>query len=62
VPPDMTDEGLVNLLAQYLPIAPAERQALLELKTVLLRARALVDHIEGKTARPRLQVELSPVR
>jgi Lon protease-like protein len=50
VPPDTTDEGLVNMLAQYMPMTYAQRQALLELKTVLLRARALIDLIESKPA------------
>ena len=55
VPPGMSDEALVNTIAQYLPLSPADRQALLELKTTLLRALALIDHIES-TARPRLAV------
>ena len=59
VAPDMSDEGLVNMIAQYLPMDHAERQALLELKTVVLRAQALIDLIEGKTTRPRLRAHLS---
>jgi Lon protease-like protein len=50
VPPDTTDEELVNMLAQYMPMTYAQRQALLELKSVLLRARALIDLIESKPA------------
>jgi len=50
VPPDTTDEELVNMLAQYVPMTYAQRQALLELKNVLLRARALIDLIESKPA------------
>lgn len=50
VPPDTTDEELVNMLAQYVPMTYAQRQALLELKSVLLRARALIDLIESKPA------------
>jgi Lon protease-like protein len=50
VPPEMPDEQLVNMIAQYLPIDGAERQALLELKDVLLRSQALIDLIESKRA------------
>jgi Lon protease-like protein len=53
VPPEIVDDELVNLLAQYLPIDPVDRQALLELKSVLLRAQSLIDLIESKVARPR---------
>ena len=53
VPPEILDEELVNLLAQHLPIDPVERQALLELKSVLLRSQALIDLIESKAAPPR---------
>ncbi len=53
VPPDTPDEELVNMLAQYLPLSHEERQALLELKSVLLRSKALIELIESK-ARPRL--------
>lgn len=60
VSPEMSDEALVNMIAQYLPMDHAERQTLLELKTAVLRAQALIDLIEGKTARPRLQVQRSP--
>ena len=48
VSPDTTDEELVNMLAQYLPMTYAQRQAMLELKSVLLRAQALIDLIESK--------------
>ena len=48
VDPGTTDEELVNMLAQYLPMSHAQRQALLELKSVLLRAQALIDLIEAK--------------
>ena len=54
VPPDTSDEELVNMVAQYLPMGLAERQALLELKTVLLRVKALIELIESKGVRPRL--------
>jgi Lon protease-like protein len=52
VPPEMTDEELVNMLAQYLPLDSVERQALLELKSVLLRSQAVIDLIESKLAPP----------
>jgi uncharacterized protein len=54
VPPGTSDEELVNMVAQYIPLGLAERQALLELTSVLLRAQALIDLIESKTTRPRL--------
>jgi Lon protease-like protein len=53
VPPEILDEELVNMLAQYVPLDPVERQALLELKSVLLRFQALIDLIESKLAPPR---------
>jgi uncharacterized protein len=53
VPTEMPDEELVNMLAQYLPLDRAERQALLELESVLLRSQALIDVIESKVALPR---------
>jgi Lon protease-like protein len=53
VPPETTDEQLVNMVAQYLPMGHAERQSLLELRNVLVRARALNALIESKFAKPR---------
>jgi Lon protease-like protein len=53
VPPEMSDEELVNMLAQYLPFDHGERQTLLELKSVLLRSQALIDFIEAKVSLPR---------
>lgn len=50
VPPETTDEALVNLLAQYLQMTHAQRQHLLELDSVLLRAQALIELIESKAA------------
>jgi Lon protease-like protein len=50
VPPDTTDEDLVNMLAQYMPMTYAQRQSLLELRNALLRARALIELIEGKAS------------
>ena len=54
VEPETTDEQLVNTVAQYLPLGHAERQGLLELKSPLVRVRALIELIESKGARPRL--------
>lgn len=50
VPPETADEALVNWLAQYVQMTHAQRQNLLELKNVLLRARALIELIESKAA------------
>jgi hypothetical protein len=50
VPPGTTDEQLVNMLAQYLPMPHAQRQTLLELPNLLWRARALIEMIEAKPA------------
>jgi Lon protease-like protein len=50
VPPEILDQELVNMVAQYVPLDPVERQDLLELKSVLLRSRALIDLIESKMA------------
>lgn len=54
IPPDMSDEEMINMIAQYLPMDHAERQALLELRTVLLRAQALIDHLTTSTPRSRI--------
>ena len=48
VPPETTDEELINMVAQYLPMEPAARQQLLELENLLLRVEALIDAIEAK--------------
>jgi Lon protease-like protein len=54
IPPGMPDEELVNMVAQYLPLNSGdERQTLLEMKSALLRAQALIDLIESKLALPR---------
>ena len=47
-PPAVPDEDLVNALAQYLELAPIERQALLEQDSVLARCRALIELLEMK--------------
>ena len=51
VPPEATDEGLVNMVAQYLPLPPEERQGLLELRNALVRARALIGTSNRRAAR-----------
>jgi Lon protease-like protein len=51
IPPEVPDEEVVNTLAQYVPMEGAERQTLLELKSVPLRAKALIDLIEAKLTR-----------
>jgi Lon protease-like protein len=48
VPASMTDVDVVHALAQYLDLAPIEKQALLECDTVLTRAAALADLLEMK--------------
>jgi Lon protease-like protein len=45
----MSDEDLVNALAQYLALEPIEKQALLEQPTVPERAKALIELLEMKT-------------
>lgn len=56
VSPDTSDEALVNIVAQYIPLGPAERQGLLELKSTLVRARALIELIEARKTPPRVVV------
>jgi len=56
VQPGTSDEELINMVAQYLPMGLAERQQMLELKNALLRVKALIEMIESKAARPRLVV------
>jgi Lon protease-like protein len=51
-PSAMSDEDLVNALAQYLALEPIERQALLERDGVLARARGLAQLLEMKTMAP----------
>ena len=48
VPPAMTDADVIHALAQYLDLAPIEKQALLECGTLLDRAGALADLLEMK--------------
>jgi uncharacterized protein len=48
VPPAMTDADVIHALAQYLDLAPIEKQALLECDTLVARAIALADLLEMK--------------
>jgi uncharacterized protein len=60
VEPGTSDEELINMVAQYLPMDFAERQALLEMKNVLLRVKALIEQIEAKKTKPRLVAFTEP--
>ena len=44
----MSDEDLVNALAQYLDLEPLEKQALLEKASLRTRAESLVELLEMK--------------
>ena len=48
IPPVIPDEEIVDALAQYVPIDPNERQALLELEGPLARSERLVRLLESK--------------
>ena len=48
-PAAVTDEDLVNALAQYMSLEPLERQALLERDGVLARCHGLIELLEIKT-------------
>ena len=48
VPSSMSDEDLVNALAQYLEFEPVEKQALLERDGLLARCRSLIELLEMK--------------
>jgi len=52
-PPVLSDEDLVNGLAQYLDFHPIDRQELLERKGPLSRSQALIELLEVKMAPPR---------
>ena len=55
VPTSMSDEDLVNALAQYLEFEPVEKQALLERDGVLERCRSLIELLEMKVLIARQQ-------
>jgi Lon protease-like protein len=48
MPASMSDEDVVNALAQYLDLEPLERQALLEKPCLRTRAESLVELLEMK--------------
>ena len=48
MPPSMSDEDLVNALAQYLDLEAVEKQALLERDGLVARCRSLIDLLEMK--------------
>jgi Lon protease-like protein len=48
IPAAMSDEDLVNALAQYLDLEPLEKQALLEKASLRARAESLVELLEMK--------------
>lgn len=48
VPPSMSDEDLINALAQYMELEPLEKQALLERDGLLARCRSLIELLEIK--------------
>ena len=49
VPASMSDEDLINALAQYMELEPLEKQALLERESLLDRCRSLIELLEIKT-------------
>jgi Lon protease-like protein len=48
IDPGLADEQAVDTVAQYVDMTPAERQALLELNSVVSRARALVTRLDKR--------------
>jgi Lon protease-like protein len=50
----LTDEDLVNALAQYLDLEPIEKQALLEKNCLLTRAASLIELLEMKMMTARM--------
>jgi len=48
IPAAMSDEDLINALAQYLDLEPLEKQALLEKESLMSRAGSLVELLEMK--------------
>jgi Lon protease-like protein len=47
-PPGISDEDLVNMIAQYIELGPNERQELLERPSVLSRSEALIALLEKR--------------
>jgi Lon protease-like protein len=48
IPPTIPDVELVNALAQYLPLEPVEKQALLERDGIIARCESLIELLEMK--------------
>ena len=48
MPPAMSDEDLINALAQYMDLEAVEKQALLEREGLLARSRSLIELLEMK--------------
>jgi Lon protease-like protein len=48
IPTAMSDEDLINALAQYLDLEPLEKQALLEQPSLITRGTSLVELLEMK--------------
>jgi Lon protease-like protein len=48
--PDIPDEEVVDTLAQYVPLDPPKRQALLEMDSALARSKALIALLGSTTA------------
>jgi hypothetical protein len=57
LPASMSDEDLVNALAQYLDFEPLEKQALLEQPCLRTRAASLVELLEMKMMAARIHCE-----
>jgi uncharacterized protein len=53
IPPDVADDEVIDAVAQYVPIDPSQRQALLELEGLVPRGQALIDLLESKRKPPR---------
>ena len=53
IPRAIPDEEVVDALAEYVPLDPPERQALLELKGALARSQALIKLLEPTGTPPR---------
>ena len=51
----MSDEDLINALAQYLDLEPLEKQALLERRCLRTRAESLVELLEMKAIMARVR-------
>lgn len=48
IPPDVTDEEVIDAVSQYVPLNPSERQALLEQEGIVARGQALIELLEAR--------------